>query len=42
MTNKNDLIFLAGHNAWERIQDAGLHPEDVAVWWQVHPVPPSG
>ncbi len=31
MTNKNDLIFLAGHNAWERIQDAGLHPEDVAV-----------
>ena len=31
MTNGNDLVFLAGSSAWERIRDAGLHPEDVAA-----------
>ncbi len=31
MTNRNDLVFLAGRTAFERIQDAGLQPEDVAV-----------
>ena len=29
--NNDDLLFLAGHNAWERLQDAGLHPEDISV-----------